>query len=150
LPISGTTTTRDKVLLTRLLSSTSTLTALFIHVVDVLHWDVMFLNNLKKEVEMSSNNWTVKCLATLRVQARWSSKLDLRPTIKEPVDPADTWLSTTKSLGFFSDSPLVEWMSRIREENDPVGKDFLCLRGKELLLNMCVKPAAGLRAHLTV
>jgi hypothetical protein len=97
---------------------------------------------------MSSNNWVIKCLAMLWVQARWLSKLDLGPAIKEQVDPADTWLSTTQSLSLFSDSLLVERVSRIREKNDPINKHTLCLRGKKLLLDVCLVTGCSLPQKL--
>jgi hypothetical protein len=43
---------RDEVLLTGLFSAASTLTALLIHIVHILHWDVMFENNLEKKVDV--------------------------------------------------------------------------------------------------
>jgi len=130
--------TRHKVLPTRLFWPAFLLTALLIHVVDILHWNVIFPNNFEKEVKMVSNNWAIKCLATLWVHAGWSSELDLRPTVKEPVDPASTWLPATKSLSLFPDSPLVERMCHIRKKHNPVNEYLLCLRGKKLLLNMCL------------
>ena len=127
LPISRMVRTRHKILLTRFFLPASPLTALLIHVVYILHWDVIFLNNLKKEVEMLSNNWAVECLATLWVQARWLSKLNLGPVLEEPVDPVGRWLPTTKILSLLLDSMLAERVCSIREKDNPVNKHLLCL-----------------------
>jgi hypothetical protein len=120
---------------TRLFSPITVLTTLLIHVVNVLLWHVGFSNNYKKEVKVVPNDWVIKCLATLWVQARWLSKLDLGPMLEEPVNPIDTWLLAAKSLSPFLNTLLIERMCCVREKDDPVNENPLCLWGEELFPN---------------
>ena len=116
----------------------TSLTAFFIHIVDVFNRNVKSTNDLCEKVKVPINDRFVEGLSALWIQTRWSSERDLRVTSKEVPNPRLTGVpfTCTESLGLFSNCPLAEWMAGVGQVFDPFDKDLLSLRAEKLLTDM--------------
>jgi len=88
----------------------------------------MLLNDFKKEIKVPFNNWAVECLSMLGIQTRRLSKLNIWPSSKKPPDPTLTGFLPTENLSLLLYGAFAERVGSVREINDPVNKNLLCLR----------------------
>lgn len=126
---------RVKILATARLLPPTPLAALLIHVIYILHRDIMLFDEFSEQIKVSTNDRGVKRLRALRIEAAGSGQSDRRVTSEEAEDPVPARFGpvVAKVLGALSNGPFAQRSSNFSEMLDPFDQNkFLC-RGEELL-----------------